>query len=397
MTATQSPSKAIERVYVMAGEPSGDAHAAKVIQKALQAQPGLQFRGMGGDEMAAQKVGLVEHISNTSIMGFLEVFAKLGFLWSLFRRVKADILAFKPDRILLVDYPGFNLRLAKWARKQGIPVDMYISPQVWAWKKHRVHQIARDIDRLSVILPFEPESYKGLDIEVEYVGHPLVEPSPNLAAAQEAAGTEGSTADEEASEAQEARSTSWRKAHCLPSSAPILALLPGSRPQEILRMLPVLEQTALAFPGHCAVVAGAPGRTPADYTTSLPVLFGSTQALYAHADVGVVTSGTATLEAALAGLPQVVAYQTSGFTYRIAKAFSRVKYISLVNLILDREAVPERIQEACTPAVLTSTLKEVMSNEGRAQQKSDQAMLRAALSKEGASERVAKALLRPVG
>ena len=398
MTAAQSPTKAIERVYVLAGEPSGDAHAAKVIQKALQAQPELQFRGMGGDELAAQNVGLVEHISNTSIMGFLEVFAKLGFLWSLFRRVKADILAFKPDRILLVDYPGFNLRLAKWARKQGIPVDMYISPQVWAWKKHRVHQIARDIDRLSVILPFEPESYEGLDIEVEYVGHPLVEPSPNLSASQKAAGTEGSTAGEEAPEAQEnARSVSWRKAHGLPISGPILALLPGSRPQEILRMLPILEQTAQAFPDHCAVVAGAPGRTPADYATSLPVLFGSTQALYAHADVGVVTSGTATLEAALAGLPQVVAYQTSGFTYRIAKAFSRVKYISLVNLILDREAVPERIQEACSPSVLVSTLKEVMSKEGRAQQKADQAMLRAALSKEGASQRVAKALLRPVG
>ena len=375
-----SPQKPIEKVYILAGEPSGEEHVAKVVKAALKLQPGLQFRGMGGDAMAEQGVALVEHVRNTAIMGFAEVFSKIRFIRSLFRRIQSDILDFAPDRILLVDYPGFNLRMAKWAKKKGIPVDMYISPQVWAWKKHRVHRIARDIDRLNVILPFEPDSYQGLDLEVEYVGHPLAESTP-----------EALSSPTEAADA-----TNWRKSHQIPEDRPILALLPGSRPQEIQRMLPVLEETASAFPDCFPVIAGAPSRTAADYPTDLLVLFGETQALFRHASAGIVTSGTATLEAALAGMPQVVAYRTSGFTYRVAKAFSQVKYISLVNLILNKEAVPERIQDECTPDALSASLRHIMSHEGRAQMAASLVDLRRVLSKDGASARVARNLIRPI-
>ncbi len=376
-TAAASDSNRPKRVYVLAGEASGDAHAARVLREALAAVPELQVRGMGGDAMAELGVGLVEHVRNTSIMGFAEVISRLGFIRNLMKRVQADITAFEPDRILLVDYPGFNLRIARWAKAQGIAVDMYISPQVWAWKRHRVHQIARDIDRLHVILPFEPESYRGLNLEVEYVGHPLLETlDPNGAW-------------------DETRRKEWCRQQGLDDRRPLLALLPGSRKQELQRMLPAFEQTAAACPEWQAVIAGAPGRQPADYPTDLPVIFGQTHGLYKAADVGLITSGTATLEAALAGLPQVVAYRTSPLTYRIAKAFSKVSYISLVNLILGREAVPERIQGACHPAALVAALKQVSSKEGRAQQERDHAELRRILSKSGASRRVAEALVRP--
>lgn len=377
-SAKTPENRKVQRVYVLAGEPSGDAHAARVIAAARRHQPLLEVRAMGGDALEAEGAQLVEHVRNTAIMGFVEVLARWRFLRHLFQRVQADILDFQPDRILLVDYPGFNLRMARWAKEHGLPVDMYISPQVWAWKRRRVHRIARDIDRLSVILPFETKAYDGLPLEVEYVGHPLME---TLSESPEIGGAD---------------SAKWRLAHGLPEGVPLLALLPGSRPQEIQRMLPVLSEAAKAFPDHQPVVAGAPGRRKEDYRTEWPVLFGATRALYRHAEGGIVTSGTATLEAALSGMPQVVAYRTSPLTYRIAKAFSKVKYISLVNLILDREAVPERIQHACQAPELIRTLRAVLSEDGQNQQREDQRALRQSLSKSGASEQVAHSLLRPV-
>lgn len=378
MTPPISQGDRPRKVYVLAGEASGDAHAARVLRAALAVDPELRMRGMGGDEMERLGVGLVEHVRNTSIMGFAEVLSRLGFIRRLLKRVKEDIARFQPDRILLVDYPGFNLRIAQWAQSQGMAVDMYISPQVWAWKAHRVHRIARDIDRLHVILPFEPACYEGLDLEVEYVGHPLLE-SIDLDSPWD-----------------EAQHQAWCSQHGLDTQRPILALLPGSRKQELQRMLPVFSATANALPEWQPVIAGAPGRTASDYPTDMPVLFGETRALYKAADLGLITSGTATLEAALSGLPQVVAYKTSPLTYQIAKAFSKVDSISLVNLILGREAVPERIQKDCHPAALVAALRDIASDAGRHQQQEDQAELRRTLSKSGASQRVANALLRPL-
>lgn len=366
-----------DRVYILTGEPSGEAHAARVVE-ALRAQwPDVEVRGMGGDAMEKAGVELVEHVSNTAIMGFAEVLSKLGFIRKLFARVQADILAFQPDRILLVDYPGFNLRMAKWAHGRQIPVDMYIGPQVWAWKRKRIYAMARDLDRLSVILPFEPASYQGLDLDVEYVGHPLLDrkaiPAPTPS-----------------------ESSSWKMAHGLSPDAQVLALLPGSRPQEIQRMLPVFLKAAESKPELVPVIAGAPGRSTRDYPTNVPVLFGQTSALYRHAKAGLVTSGTATLEAALAGMPQVVAYRTSTLTYALARAFSRVRFISLVNLILDREAVPERIQGRCTAGNLARTMDDILSPKGEAEHRAHQDRLRAVLGSAGASEKVAQSLMRPL-
>ena len=378
MTPPASHGDRPHKVYVLAGEASGDVHAARVLEVALAVEPELRMRGMGGDEMERLGVGLVEHIRNTSIMGFAEVLSRLGFIWRLLKRVKEDIAKFQPDRILLVDYPGFNLRIAQWAQSQGMAVDMYISPQVWAWKAHRVHRIARDIDRLHVILPFEPACYQGLDLEVEYVGHPLLE-SIDLDSPWD-----------------DAQHQVWCSQHGLDTQRPILALLPGSRKQELQRMLPVFSATANALPEWQPVIAGAPGRTASDYPTDMPVLFGETRTLYKAADLGLITSGTATLEAALSGLPQVVAYRTSPLTYQIAKAFSKVDSISLVNLILGREAVPERIQKDCRPEALVAALRDIASGAGRQQQQEDQTELRLTLTKSGASQRVANALLRPL-
>lgn len=370
------PPRPLGRLYILVGEASGDQHAAGVVRALRLTHPDVEVRGMGGDAMAAEGVGLVEHVRNTSIMGFAEVIGRLGFIRRLMERVKQDIHAFSPDLILLVDYPGFNLRMARWARSEGFPVHMYIAPQVWAWKRNRVHAMARDLERLYVILPFEAAHYAEVDLDVRYVGHPL---------ADAASGPSVKEMEEQAS--------AWRHRCGLPAEGALLALLPGSRTQEIQRLLPVLEAAALRLPDMVAVVAGAPGRTADDYDTHLPVLFGETQSLYRHARAGLITSGTATLEAALSGLPQVVAYRTSALTYRLAKWFSRVRFISLVNLVLDKEAVPERIQGQCTPAILAGTLNTVLSEEGLASLESDLSKLRKVLSGHNAADSVARGLV----
>lgn len=368
-----APPTVLERVYIVTGEPSGDAHAAAVVRALKALNPGIAFRGMGGDAMEAEGVALVEHVRNTAIMGFAEVVAKIRFIRQLMRRVQDDVDQFSPDRILIVDYPGFNLRLATWAKERGYAVDMYIAPQVWAWKRGRIHRMARDLDRLYVILPFEAAHYEGVDLKVDYVGHPLAEAT-----------------EDEPHEAEAA----WRRRCGLPADGALLALLPGSRPQEIKRMLSGLVEAARLLPEFVPVIAGAPGRSGEDYDTELPVLFGETAALYRWASAGLITSGTATLEAALQGLPQVVAYRTSGLTYRLARWFTEVRFISLVNLVLDREAVPERIQGECTPQALADALRRVCAPDGREKLQQDLAALRNALSKKGAAEAVAKGLSR---
>jgi len=368
-----SDSTGVRRLYILTGEPSGEAHAAAVVRAMRDVQPDLAIRGIGGDAMAAEGVELVEHVRHTAIMGFAEVLRKIGYIRQLMARVKDDIQRFGPDRILIVDYPGFNLRMATWARKAGYPVDMYIAPQVWAWKRRRIHRMARDLQRLYVILPFEAAHYAEVPLRVEYVGHPLADdvlpPSP------------GSAAD-------------WRQRMGLPLDGQILALLPGSRRQEIERMLPCLQDAAGQLTSFLPVVAGAPGRVREDYNTALPVVFGETRALYRHATAGIVTSGTATLEAALSGMPQVVAYKTSPLTYRLARWFSNVRFISLVNLVLNREVVPELIQGACTPDKLSAALKDRCTPASLSRHQEDLGQLRTALSKKGAALNVARGVLR---
>ncbi len=377
-----------KRIYLVAGEASGDMYAADVAEALRAAQSGTVLRGMGGDAMEAAGVELVEHIRNASFMGFLEVLKNLGKIRRTLRTVKADILAFQPDRVLTVDYPGFNLRIAAWCNEKNIPVDHYISPQVWAWKKRRIPKIAELFNRLYVILPFEREVYAAHvqqgRFEVEFVGHPLLDriPEPDMAAASEATA------------ASEAGTSNWQASQGL-DKRPILALLPGSRLQEISRLLPVLACAAAQFPNHQAVIAGAPGRSRSDYPTSLPVLFDQTPALFHHAQAAWITSGTATLEAALHGLPHIIVYKTSRTTYAIARRLARVPFIGLANLILGRAAVPERIQSRCTAEQLTDDMRTLIEGGAAAEkQRFEFSALRSKLGGPGAAQRVAAGLLQ---
>ena len=379
---SENPIDAAKTIYLVAGEASGDMYGGDVAAALLEGQSNTVLRGMGGDAMAAAGVDLVAHIRDASFMGFLEVLINLKKIRRTLRAVQSDIRSVQPDRVLTIDYPGFNLRLAAWCKRQGIPVDHYISPQVWAWKKRRIPKIAELFDRLYVILPFEqavyaPHTHPGR-FEVEFVGHPLLDRIPERT---------GPTSDTSA--------RNWPASQNL-DSRPVLGLFPGSRPQEIARMLPVLEAAALAFPGHQAVIAGAPGRKRSDYPTSLPVLFDQTVAIFEHAEAAWITSGTATLEAALHGLPHIIVYKTSWTTYQIARRLADVPFIGLANLILGRAAVPERIQVACTAAQLTADMRNLLSGSGGSanRQRAEFSSLRSTLGGHGAAHRVAKGLLR---
>lgn len=359
------------KVYLIAGEASGDLHGGNLARAMLKRQPQAQLRGWGGDHMTDAGVHISKHYRELAFMGFIEVVMNLRTIARNFKACKADILAFQPDVLVLIDYPGFNLRMAKWAHEQGIRVVYYISPQLWAWKAGRIKQVRAFVDQMLVILPFEKDWYNKRGVEVDFVGHPLLDaidpnaPAPNL----------GIELD----------------------GRPIIAMLPGSRKQEIDRMLPVMLGAAERFPAYQFVVAGAPSKTVDDYVfdgQQVPVVFGKTYDLFRVATAGWVTSGTATLEAALHQMPQVVLYKGSPLSYAIARRLVKVKYISLVNLIMDREVVRELIQHDCTVERAASALQEILpeGNRKKALEK-DMLELRKRLGGPGASDRAAELIL----
>jgi lipid-A-disaccharide synthase len=368
------------KIYVIAGEASGDLHGKNLLAGFKQVRTDILFRGVGGDGLAAQGMSLLRHIRETNFMGFTQVLANLGKIKKLFRDVKADVLAFKPDAVILIDYPGFNLRIARWFKEQGIKVLYYISPTVWAWKKSRIKKIRARVDRLFAILPFEKPFYAAEGYEVEYWGHPLLD---------EIAGR------------QFPREETRRQ--LLDPDERLVALLPGSRKQEITRMLPQMLAIKNRFPRSRFVVAGAPNMKPEWYAEiignlDVPVLFGHTYDLLAAADAAVVTSGTATLETALFEVPQVVCYAANAVSVRIARWLIQVRYISLVNLILDREVVRELIQKDLHPEALAAELRRLLDDPKRkAQIKADYQELREKLGEPGASGRVAKRMLELIG
>ena len=355
------------KIYVIAGEASGDLHASNLAKALLKQQPSLSLRGWGGDEMSAAGVEVVKHYRELAFMGFSEVIANLGTILSNFKSCKADIEQFAPDILVLVDYPGFNLRMAKWAKAKGIRVVYYISPQVWAWKASRTEKIRKYVDQMLVILPFEKAWFAERKFDVSFVGHPLLDVAM------------GSTAKREDQ---------------------LILLVPGSRSQEIERMLPIMLEATKNLQGYKRVIAGAPSQSPDMYKRFAPndvdVVFGETRALMQRATAGLVTSGTATLEAALSGMPEVVMYKGSAISYAIAKRLVKVKYISLVNLILDREAVKELIQNECTAAQAKTCLERLLPGESdRGRMLSHYTELRQALGGGGASERAASEILNP--
>jgi len=381
------------KYYIIAGEASGDLHGSNLIKQLKEQDTQADFRCWGGDLMQAAGGHIVRHYKDLAFMGFVEVLTNLRTIFRNLDFCKQDILEYRPDALILIDYPGFNLRIAKWAHTQrlaGTPTQnaptpgsqaaprlriiYYISPQVWAWKENRVKQIRATVDKMLVILPFEKEFYKKWNYEVEYVGHPLVEVIDGYHA----------------------------PAGAIPAfEKPIVALLPGSRKQEILKKLPVMLEVSKAFPGYQFVVAQAPGQDQSFYNELLAPYPGvaavsnQTYPLLQRAYAACVTSGTATLETALFGVPEVVCYKGSAISYHIARRLIKVKYISLVNLIMDKPVVKELIQDDLTPANLRRELESILDNPDRRRQLThDYQALKTLLSQGGhASANAARSIL----
>ncbi len=314
------------KYYVIAGEASGDLHASNLLKALKEEDNEAHFRIWGGDLMQAAGGKLVKHYSDLAFMGFLEVVTNLNTILNNIRFCKKDILQYQPDVLILVDYPGFNLRIAKWAKSKNIRVFYYISPQIWAWHTSRVHEIKRNVERMFVILPFEKDFYKKYDFEVDFVGHPLLDVIRNF----------------------KAESNFLEKNNL--SDKPIIAILPGSRKQEIKRMLNVMLSAVAEFSNYQITIAGAPSIPHEFYenlignNNNVSVIRNKTYQLLHHASIALVTSGTATLETGLFKVPQVVCYKGNAISYHIAKRLIDVKYISLVNLIIDKPLVQELIQ-----------------------------------------------------
>lgn len=326
------------RYYIISGEASGDLHGSNLISALHSLDPQLTVRAWGGDLMQQQGATIVRHYKDLAFMGFVEVLKNINTILKNIRFCKQDILAFKPDVLILIDYPGFNLRIAKWARQHNIKVVYYISPQIWAWKESRIREIRQSVDKMLVILPFEKEFYKKHNYPVTYVGHPLLE-VVGQALNNTATGSYG--------------------------DKPVIALLPGSRTQEINTALPIMLEMINRFPQYRFVIAQAPGQPEATYRPHIrdkDVLLVKEQTydLLRQAKAALVTSGTATLETALFGVPQVVCYKGNAVSYWLAKKLIRVKYISLVNLILDKPALKELIQQDFNPATLAEELDAIL-------------------------------------
>jgi lipid-A-disaccharide synthase len=334
------------KYYIIAGEASGDLHASNLVREIKKNDQEAVFRGWGGDLMNSQGVDIIKHIRDYSFMGFTEVLMNLGTILKSISFCKRDIINYKPDVLILIDYPGFNLRIAEFAHKRGLKVIYYISPQIWAWKQSRVHKIKANVDKMMVILPFEKSFYKKFNYEVEFVGHPLLDAIENYK--------------------KLSPNNQFREEHKL-NNKPIIALLPGSRKQEITRMLELMLSVKEEFADIQFVIAGAPSIPENFYqnligTKDIKIVFNKTYDLLMNSTAALVTSGTATLETALFNVPQVVCYKGSNISYYIAKNLIKVKYISLVNLILDKKIVTELIQHDLNKENIKKELNEILYN-----------------------------------
>jgi lipid-A-disaccharide synthase len=363
------------KYYIIAGEASGDLHASNLIREIKKLDASADFRCWGGDLMQEAGGTIVKHYRELAFMGFIEVIMNLRTIFKNLRFCKEDIQQYQPDAVILVDYPGFNLRIAEWAKQQGIKTIYYISPQVWAWKENRVKKMKQTIDKMIVILPFEQNYFKEKwNWDVEYVGHPLVE-----------------VIEKEKSKVKSQKL----------SDKPIIALLPGSRKQEILKKLPVMLEVAPKFPGHQFVIAKAPSIDDSFYNELVKAypnvswVSNKTYELLSQSTAALVTSGTATLETALFEVPEIVCYKGSNISYQVAKRVIRVKYISLVNLIMDKLVVKELIQNELTVNNLVYELKNLLENPNRQKQlAADYHQLKEVLSFNGnASGNAAKSIV----
>lgn len=368
------------KYYLIAGEASGDLHGANLMKALREQDPHAHFRFWGGDRMQAVGGTLIKHYRDLAFMGFLEVLLHLRTILRNLAYCKKDIAAYRPDALILIDYPGFNLRIARWAKANGFSIHYYISPQIWAWKENRIRAIKRDINAMYVILPFEKAFYEEKHhFPVHFVGHPLLDA---LAGRPEV--------DAEA----------FRNAHQL-DDRPVIALLPGSRKQEIQTMLKVMLSLTVDFPHYQFVIAGAPNQDYALYRPFLHhpnVRFVSDQTydLLSLAHAALVTSGTATLETALFKVPQVVCYRGNAVSYQIAKRIISLKYISLVNLIMDEEVVTELIQQHLNYDTLKAALQQILEEETRQRIINAYEALEKKLGGTGASQKTARLIYEQI-
>ena len=368
------------KYYIIAGEASGDLHAANLMKAIVAEDPQADFRFWGGDLM--QKVGgtLVKHYRDLAFMGFLEVLMNLRTITKNLAFCKKDITQFAPDVIIYVDYPGFNMRIAKWARQEGYKNHYYISPQIWAWKEGRIKAIKKDIDEMYVILPFEKAFYEEKhNFQVHFVGHPLID---------------------EISARTPVVPENFRKEHQL-DDRPIIALLPGSRKQEIQKMLEIMLSITTDFPEYQFVIAGAPSQDLEFYEPFLKknrihIVMNQTYNLLDVAHAALVTSGTATLETALFKVPEVVCYKGGRISYEIAKRVINLDYISLVNLIMDKEVVKELIQTEFNTKTLKKALTEILEEEKRKALFDEYYKLEQKLGGVGASANTAKLIVNAI-
>jgi len=361
-----------KRLFILAGEASGDLHASNLVKEMKKINSDLTLLGWGGDKMKNAGVQILKELKDLSFMGFLEVLMNFSKISKNFKDCKNQLLSHEIDTVILVDYPGFNLRMAKWCKSRGIRVIYYISPQVWAWKKNRVFTIRENVDALYCILPFEVDFYKKYDYNSFYFGHPLLDEIKNF---------KETYIDDYFS-----------------TELPIVAILPGSRKQEIERKLPTMLEAAKRLTGYSIYVACAPNLSEYFYlqykSEGVNFVQHRTYDLLNAATVAIVTSGTATLEAALFKVPQVVCYKSSTISYAIAKQLIKVKYISLVNLILEKPVVKELIQNECTSDQIYLELQKILPGETETKRVVEEyTKLVQLLGESGASRRIAAHIL----
>ena len=373
------------KYYFIAGEASGDLHASNLIAEIVRQDKGAELRGFGGERMEKAGMQLTRHYREMAFMGFLPVLMNLKKIKQNFKTCEEDLLDFQPDVLVLVDYPGFNLRMAEFAKKHGIRVFYYISPKIWIWKKHRIKKIKAFVDEMFTILPFETEFYKELDYEVNYVGNPVL--------------------DEVMSKPPKVDFQSFVKENHLPDQ-PIIALLPGSRLQEIKSLLPRMLEAAAAFSNYQAVVTAAPNidqsvyeRLLADYPAAR-LLHNKSYEVMQQAEVAVLASGTVSLEAGILRCPQIVCYRMDGgaLFYWLGKHFVKIVWVSLVNLILRRTAVKELLQHNCTVKNIRQELSLILNDATYKKQiRESYDELRQQLGEPGASARAASAMIEKLG
>ena len=362
------------KYYIIAGEASGDLHAANLVKEIKNEDSEAQIRAWGGELLKKQGAEIAKNYNETAFMGFVEVIKNIGAIKKLFDYCKQDILNFKPDIVILVDYPGFNLRIAEFTKSKKILSYYYISPKIWAWKQKRAYKIKAYVDKMFVIFPFEIDFYKKFNYSVEYIGNPLLDEierqKPNLQSLKE-----------------------FKTKNKL-SEKPIIALLAGSRKQEIARMLPKMIETSKNFPDYQFIIAGAPGIEPSYYNNiakNIDIIYNQTYDLLKNCKASIVTSGTATLETALFNVPQIVVYAVNPITYLLAKLLVKIEFMSLVNIILDKAAVPELLQNDFNVQKVSSLLQKLLMDSPEKQKMLDYyKKLHIILGEKGASAKAAK-------